>query len=198
VGSLGSQQSESSGWLSIADCEKRWLDLGSIYPDSRNLFLWLLDMGTLEVESLIRKATTIDRSWDLDDIVDVFTSISRALRNTTPTKARIWVKSLRKACVFPVRKSREDNLYSELLAPEDDSWFIADRPYFNGGFQGVVPLLAFSVSEIKSMSDLFISLSLDSRKLSKLSHSTIFPSGTIKHSPRDTLFFRSRVVFIKV
>jgi len=77
-----------------------------------------------------------------------------------------------------------------------DVWFIADRHHLRRSFEGVIPLLAFSVEDIGRMGLALKMLDVESRLLSKQVREETSVSG---HSWRDSLYtrkLRRKVKFI--
>jgi len=77
-----------------------------------------------------------------------------------------------------------------------DVWFIADRHHLRRSFEGVIPLLAFSVEDIGQMGLALEMLDVESRLLSKQVREETSVSG---HSWRDSLYtrkLRRKVKFI--
>ena len=77
-----------------------------------------------------------------------------------------------------------------------DIWFIADRHHLRRSFEGVIPLLAFSVEDIGRMGLALKMLDVESRLLSKQVREETSVSG---HSWRDSLYtrkLRRKVKFI--
>lgn len=147
----------------------------------------------------MKAARLIDRSWELAEISKHLIKISAGLRDATSSRARLWVGPLRKLAIFPTRLSQEVvEAYDKLVSSEDGAWFIADHSCFQQGFQGMVPLLAFSTAEIAKMSALLEWLGLEGRRLSIIAEENTFPVGRPTYSGRDTQFFRDRTLYISM
>jgi hypothetical protein len=186
--------------VSIKYCTKNRIDIAARYSGCRNLFHGLLGSGGNEIEPLVSAALMINSLWRLPDISKLLIRISTGLRDATSTRARLWIRPLRNEVVFPVKTTRDAKLqrYDKLVSPDGGTWFIADQAGFEDAFRGIAPLLAFSLAEITKLSPLFESLGLDSRRLSLIAEENTFPAGRPCYSVRETQFFRSRVLYIKL
>lgn len=162
-----------------------------LYPGCGDLYAWLLNTTKDDLNDLVAEATTIDDLWSVYDISTLFIRISVLLASKSPTKARVAVKPLRSCAIFPVCGLLQKKAFN-LMSAENRSWFIADRAELGHVFRGVAPLLAFTAIESKGMKCLLDAMGLRSRGLSTLCRKTIFPSGEIQYSARDTEFFRIR------
>ncbi|KAK4443440.1 hypothetical protein QBC34DRAFT_311031 [Podospora aff. communis PSN243] len=188
--------SRPGSWVTIDHCTKSRLDAGALYPSCSTFFHGLLGSDGRKIEPLIAAAALIDSSWKLAEISKHLIKISTGLRNATSARARLWLLPLRKLAIFPTRSSQEVKTYDRLVSVEDCAWFIADQRRFNRAFQGIVPLLAFSTTEIVRLGPLLVRLGLQSRKLSLAAVEKTFPSGRPTYSERDTQFFRNRTLYI--
>ncbi|CAH0046600.1 unnamed protein product [Clonostachys solani] len=180
VPSNGENFEQPVGWIDIAECAKRAIDPATIYPQSSELFKFLLADTVDEVEGLILKATSIDKSHSLEAIGQRFTSINAALASLSKGRIKQVMNQVQNSSIFPITLNREENSYGNLQSASALNWVVADRPHLRDSFAGKVPLLAFSPKEIHSLSNLLKAFNLDSRRLSKLTTSNdshIGPSG---------------------
>ena len=201
LGHRGPKVPRSSPWVTIKHCASNKIDVAALYPGCKTLFHGLLGGDGNEIESLVKIAETIKASWLLPDISRLLIKISMELRDATSSRSRLWIRPLRNKAIFPARTTSQlkgPGIYDALVSPEDSTWFIADQAGFDDAFRGIVPLLAFSLVEITKLGSLFQSLGLDSRRLSLATEENTFPVKPLTYSRRDTNFFRSRVLYIKL
>jgi hypothetical protein len=186
------------GWLNVDKCLQRKINLQAEYPQSSRLFRWVLATESLNVGSLVAKATLIDHSSKLEDIIQLFCEINKVLRVLSPRRAEHWVKVLQRRHIFPVTKKNSHLPYDDFRSPRDADWFIADRPHLRESFVGKVTLLALDVKDVDSIDDFLDILRLNSRRLSKVVQSRTEPKGKLKFCNSHTDFVRDRAEFIKV
>ncbi|KAI0849615.1 hypothetical protein F5Y00DRAFT_261400 [Daldinia vernicosa] len=196
TGPAQSSSRKSHSWLTIAECRRRKIDLGAIYPTCKGFFLWLVDVDTFEIDVVVAKAASIGPSWTLPRILEVFAELSCALRPMSPAAARRSVRPLRGKAIFPVNRSNQMASYV-FRSSEDTSWFIADRPHLVGSFAGKVPLLALAAEEIESISPLLVAMGLHTRQLNGIVERTYYPLGNPMVSSSDAQFFHARLAFVK-
>ena len=198
LNSKSSKDHQPIRWVTIDGCVRRKLDPKLEYPQSENLFQCLLSNGSLEVHSLVTKATMINRSYKLPAIVAIFSELNEALEGLSPSRAARALKPLHSKRILPVTKNRNSASYDGVVSMKDTSWFIADRPHLRESFFGKVPLLAFSVNELDAMKDFMKGMLLNPRRLSTTTCCRTTPKGPLKYIESLTHFVRARAGFINV
>ena len=196
LNSRSSKDHRPTRWVTIDGCVRKNIDPKLEYPRSDSLFQCLLSHGSLEIHSLVTKATMIDNSCKLSAIVAIFSQTNETLKGLSPSRAVRALKPLHSKRFLPVTKNRNSASYDGLVSMTDTSWFIADRPHLREGFLGKVPLLAFSMNELNAMEDFMKGLSLNSRRLSEITCCKTVPKGPLQYSPSLTDFVRARADFI--
>lgn len=196
VSAKGRKSDQSIGWISITECAKRNTDLATAYPQSQQLFKFLLADSKDTVERLIAKTTKIDRSHGLETIAELFAQINDALANLNQGRITHLMKQIQQSSIFPISRSIQAESYDDLQPIQAMDWLVADRPHLRASFAGQVPLLAFSPKRIHSLARLLSALKLDSRRLSRLTTSKDTPRGVLKLSESHTKYLRSRANFL--
>jgi len=196
VSSKGRKSNQPIGWVNITECAKRNIDLATAYPQSQKLFKFLLADSKDTVERLIARATRIDRSHDLETIVELFTQINEALQELNQGRITHLMKQIQQNSIFPISQGTEAESYDDLQPVQAMNWLVADRPHLRDSFAGKVPLLAFTPKQIHSLENFLTALKLDSRKLSRLTTSKDSPRGMLKLSESHTKYLRSRADFL--
>lgn len=187
---------EQVGWITIDECAKRVINLEARYPTCGHLFVIALGTKRTEMSQLLGDTDTINTSTGLDNILRIFTGISRAVEAMAPLKAIHAVKPLMGERIMPVRKPGSTSPY-DLVAPQDTDWFIADQMYLQVIFCDEVPLLAFSVDEMLGIKQLLQSLNLEQRKLSQCVQELSSAKEPFTHCNSYERFLRDRVAFIQ-
>jgi hypothetical protein len=159
----------------------------------------LLDIDGLKIDTAISQAMSIKASTESSEILKRFSDLSHCLSNMGVRKAANCVKQLRGKAIIPVvkRKESETDKQSSFVCPEDDFWFIADRPHLRDSFEGKIPLLIFSdPAQLLAIKDLLEALGLEERNLSTRVTTTSTPSHIVRWLRREEAF-DVRVPFIK-
>lgn len=182
-------------WATLKECAKRGINLEARYPTCRYLFGIVLGPEKIKISSLLANAESINLSTGLVDILRIFTIISRAIGTMNPLEAIRVVKPLMKKSIMPVRKP-ESTLPYDLVAPQDAEWFITDRMDLQVIFRDKVPLLAFSVDEMREIKKLLDSLDLSPRNLSQCVQERQTPKPPFDQCNSLEASLRGRVTFI--
>ncbi len=161
-------------------CLAQNITIENQYPSSSYLFRCLRSPSGDPITPLIAAATLISSTSSVDDVSRLFRKISKALKDVTPLQATQLLQPLWKRAVFPVTPVAESHANHRFLSLADESWFIADRPSMRKSFRGKVPLLAFSASEVASLTDLLRGLRLNNRLLSQLVTDSTRPVGQVR------------------
>lgn len=186
-------------WMTIDDCIRKKLDVQGQYPTCKRLMQNLLDIDGLKIDTAISQAMSIKASTESSEILKRFSDLSHCLSNMGVRKAANCVKQLRGKAIIPVvkRKESETDKQSSFVCPEDDFWFIADRPHLRDSFEGKIPLLIFSdPAQLLAIKDLLEALGLEERNLSTRVTTTSTPSHIVRWLRREEAF-DVRVPFIK-
>jgi hypothetical protein len=150
------------------------------YPDTKLLFRVIFAGGNQGRKGIVLDAQNISDSSDLEEISQIFTKMSDALRGLSKTKASALLKMIQDKRIYPIRRKEEQAGYDDLSDIGDSaSWFIADTDHLLDRFSGKVPLLAFTVTQVQDMEDLFNVLKLAQRKLSNLVKTETAAKGRI-------------------
>ncbi|KAI1388885.1 uncharacterized protein F4822DRAFT_443674 [Hypoxylon trugodes] len=187
----------SKSWLNATECAQRRTNIRNIYPTSKDLFLGIMGHGDRRVGALAIKARSIKQSSTLSDILGIFADINESLGDTSPSKARKLLKTIRSKAIFPIREKPNHNGFDKLLT-RNDSWFIADRPDLAKSFDGKIPLLALHAQDISTLEHFLEAWQLNSLRLSKLATMKSELLGGFVVSHRETDFIRNRSVFLRV
>ena len=150
-----------------------------------------------DIGRLLDQAKLIDKSTQLNTISILFGKISTMLKNLTPAKASIAVKTLRERQIFPIMKSGTLAGSRTLATSIDtDVWFIADRRYLHESFRGIVALLAFSAENLDGMHTFLEAMELKPRYLSESVECQTSPGGEVSFQNKYTKSLRAKAPFI--
>lgn len=196
VSSKGGKSDQSIGWVTITECAKRNIDIAAAYPQSEQLFKFLLADSKDTVEKLIARLTRIDQTHSLETIAELFVQINEALAELNKGRITHLKEQIQQKSIFPIIQSANAESYDELQSIQVMDWLVADRPHLRDSFVGKIPLLAFSPRQIHSLSRLLTALKLDTRRLSRLTTSKDSPRGLLKLSESHTKYLRSRASFL--
>ena len=191
-----SNNGQSTRWFTIDGCIRKNTKAISEYPESERLFQCLLSTGSRDIDSLVIKATKIDDSYPLADILAIFSRINEALKGLSRSRASRALKSLDSKRILPVTQNQHISSYDRFVSTKDTPWFIADRPHLQESFRGKVPLLAFSPDELEKMEGFIKGLFLNSRRLSEKTCCKTIPQGPLRYNRRLSDFVRVRAAFI--
>lgn len=183
-------------WVDIETCRRLKIDPAAQYPRSSNLFQCLLATGGLTLAELVQEAAGITPATDTQDILEIFTDISKTLPVISRKRASRTLKSLFSKPIFPVEMGKGTK--PRLMSLESKKWFIADRVHLRRAFLGIVNLLVFTPKELEAIEELIQVLGLNSRKLSVAVKSESLPSGELKFDHSRTRDFAMRSHFIEV
>ncbi|OCK83978.1 hypothetical protein K432DRAFT_463823 [Lepidopterella palustris CBS 459.81] len=185
-------------WLNTRECIQRGFSIEDEYPQSANLFQFLLATGKDKIGSLIAAASLINASSKLSQISEHFAKISKALIGLSPKKVIRAVQPLQRKPLFPIIKTEEKKAEFDSLCAlgKNTSWFVADLDHLRESFRGIVDLLAFKVEDLESMADLLKALNLESRKLSILVKTETGPKGTTHIHRSYTRSLQAKAPFI--
>ncbi|KAK0721152.1 hypothetical protein B0H67DRAFT_536144 [Lasiosphaeris hirsuta] len=187
-------------WTSTKECISKRLNIAGEYDQSSKLFKSLLATGSGQAGDAIQSLLLIDDTTSLSRITELFVKAGSSLGAMNSKKAASAAKALQNKPIFPIREMREEGGngpgFQSLKALGDASdWYIADRDHLAASFVGVVPLLAFSVDNLKDMKPLLDALQLERRKLSKMVKSDTVPSGKVSLHVERTEHLRARSQF---
>lgn len=171
--------SKSASWTNMRDCLVKNLAVESQYPSSSYLFRCLSSPVGDPIASIVATATLITTSSRLEDISRFFSSISKALKDVNTSQAAVLLRPLHKLSIFPITNGPGNCAYDRLVSMHDGSWLIADRPLLWESFHGKVPLLALSVEDLATSTDMLHVLRLDDRLISKLTTNQAHPVGRV-------------------
>ena len=191
-----SNNDQSTRWFTIDGCIRKNTKPNSEYPESERLFQCLLSTGSRDIDSLVIKATKIDDSYPLADILAIFSRINEALKGLSRSRATRALQPLDSKRFLPVTRHQHTPSYDRLVSTKDTPWFIADRPHLQESFRGKVPLLAFSPNELERMEGFIKGLYLNTRRLSEKTSCKTIPQGTLRYNRRLSDFIRVRAAFI--
>ncbi|RWA11758.1 hypothetical protein EKO27_g3340 [Xylaria grammica] len=153
-------------------CLKRVPRAGDHFSNHAGLFLGVLRLPQARLKAFLDEASQIQPTDSLKYIRDVFTEMARLISTSTASEfrsAQTGILKLRKHKMFPIwTRDKVGSQFDLVEITSDLGWYIADRPYLFEGFQGRLPLLAFSPHVISELGDLLRLLRLDGRMLSKL------------------------------
>jgi hypothetical protein len=156
-------------WVKSGDCLEAKVRIEEEYPDTKQLIRCIFAGGNQGRKGIVLDAQNISKSSDLEEISQIFKKMSEALRGLSKPKASSLLKMIQDKSIYPIRRKTEQAGYDDLSDLGDStSWFIADTDHFLDRFSGKVPLLAFTVTQVQDMEDLFNVLKLAPRKLSAL------------------------------
>ncbi|GAW15237.1 hypothetical protein ANO14919_046460 [Xylariales sp. No.14919] len=153
-------------------CLKRVPRARDHFSNHTGLFLGVLKLPQARLTAFLDEASQIQPTDSLKYIRDVFTEMARLISTSNASElrsAQAGILKLRKHKMFPIwTRDKVGSQFDLVEITSDLSWYIADRPYLFEGFQGRLPLLAFSPHVISELGDLLRLLRLDGRMLSKL------------------------------
>lgn len=198
VSSKGRKTDRATGWITIADCAQRNIDLSIEYPQSKKLFGFLLADSKDKVESLFAQASQINLSNSLDEILQLLLHVDEALVSLNKGRITHLMNKFKQHTIFPVTRTPGTGSYELLQSSIVLDWLIADRPHLRDSFAGKVPLLAFMPKEIHSLSNLLKAMNLDIRKLSTYAKGKEHARGLLKMAESHTKHLRSRANFLTV
>jgi hypothetical protein len=96
--------------------------------------------------------------------------------------------------IFPIRRQGSTDGFHKLVrARSSDKWFIADCTHFQQSFDGKLPLLALSASDVCQISRILKRARLGERLLSFAASGTCTASGKVSVEEAATNGFRSKV-----
>ncbi|EFW15019.1 hypothetical protein CPSG_08207 [Coccidioides posadasii str. Silveira] len=179
---IPSSDGEKPGtWLSPENCV--WNGPGSLirtprlknlYPDNiYKLFREILGVKDATLEHLLSEIENLSEKEAAPYVVRLFHDANK-LREERATETRLLSNWFDRK-IFPVYGTND--LY-HMSRISDQNWFIADRDHLRRAFSGRVPLLAFSVEEIKGLEHLMKLHPLKMRKLSSVTTEVLSSKGT--------------------
>ncbi|KMU77002.1 hypothetical protein CISG_06237 [Coccidioides immitis RMSCC 3703] len=179
---IPSSDGEKPGtWLSPENCV--WKGPGSLirtprlknlYPDNiYKLFREILGVKDATLEHLLSEIENLSEKEAAPYVVRLFHDANK-LGEEKATETRLLSNWFDRK-IFPVYGTND--LY-HMSRISDQNWFIADRDHLRRAFSGRVPLLAFSVEEIKGLEHLMKLHPLKMRKLSSVTTEVLSSKGT--------------------
>ncbi|KZM20137.1 hypothetical protein ST47_g8701 [Ascochyta rabiei] len=149
------RSSEPIGWLDVSEGSLLKDLIQSDYPQATRFFQGLLGGERLLLGPLLAKASRVDMLMNTAEIATLFANISDILGLMGQINVAKATKFIHDKPVLPIFKvsteSQDDNSYDSLVGNRDASWFIADRPHLYQSFKGKLPLLAFTVQQIRNL-----------------------------------------------
>lgn len=187
------------GWTTISHCIKLGIHLEKLYPRSAHLFRTLQATDSLGVDDIIGRLTLLSTGFSNDSLPSLVKSLaqlSKAIASLASLGVASTLDSLESKSIFPVSIGASSSS-PELRSPQDQNWYIADRPQLRDSFLGKVPLLDVPAYEADQMEDLFSCLGLCSRKLSVCVTTRKDLKGSVKLRAADTTILQSRAPFFE-
>jgi hypothetical protein len=196
-----SDESAQGRWKQLNNCVwrgpeflKSYVALKNIYPDNRRLFSGALKLRDMGMEHLIEDAKALCKNDALEYIGKVFFHMEQFLQDgATPDD----LSALRDSKIFPIALTRQIGEYDELEGQASSrDWFIADRQHLATSFMGVVPLLAFTVDEIRQMEKVLRAFGLERKLLSQVVKSVARTGGPVELNQKYTTTIRKKADFV--
>lgn len=149
-------------------CLQKTPCLSRYYPGLSFFFCGILQVQNGDINTLIGEAYQITGSDELSYISKLFLAIASELEERNEKLGKDTVQKFCQQWIFPVRDviSQSTYEYSLQRAHDSDIWFIADQRNLMEAFEGMAPLLSFSVEDVTKMTYLIKELGLESRLLS--------------------------------
>lgn len=178
-------------------CLRKTIWLSNHYPQLRAFFLGTLQLKDAYTKTLTEEVYQITAADDLKYISQLFLALALQLAKETEALDDEVVKSFCQRSIFPVKTATSQSTFDSLRAAQDsDIWFIADRRHLRQSFEGLLPLLAFTVEDIAEMGDLVKGLGLSHRLLSEAATETPTPEGRLEFDAIYTNSLRRKARFI--
>lgn len=200
----GSSGGVDSRWVKESECVwngpnylRKFHMLNKIYPGKAKLFEEVLTHPRANFEVLVSEVEDITKSTPLPWITNVFKDINKRLRAEEYESGELChLSRLIPMEIFPVNhESAETNFGNLCSGTIETEWYIADRLHLRSSFQGVIPLLAFTVGDILEMMPLILKSEFQSRLLSKAAVSKLITEGEVHHHEEYTKIFREKSEF---
>jgi hypothetical protein len=164
--------------------------LKDIYPQYESLFN-VLEVHDANIETLLQEAEAVSCSDDISYVSSLFIGIEKMLKED---KSGNISTDLVSRPIFPIRRrGSTDGFHKLVRACSSDKWFIADCSHFQRSFEGELPLLALSASDVCQISRILKRARLGERLLSFAASGTCTTSGKVSALEAATNEFRRKV-----
>lgn len=199
-----SQPSTGARWCRPTQCVweggnylKRTPVLRTQYEELHDFFCIVLRVKNESLVTVETELRQVEASDPVDYILDLFKAIGDFTEKAHGRIHHTIDASLKEQRIFPVTSTVLGSTFESLKAGlGSDVWLIADRHHLRQSFEGVVPLLAFEVSEIGRIASVLSAMGLESRLLSKRVEDVAKIDGNSRLHPRYTAYLRRKAKFI--
>lgn len=156
----------SPRWLKVKDCFwkapnclRSATSISDRYPDCALLFKNTLCLRDATAVDIVSELTALrPDETQIPHIKDLLFWLNDYVSQDHDLSLELLAK-LERSAVFPVYQFLHEQKETWFVT-FDDGWFIADRPTLRRAFEAKVPLLDFSLNEIRRMHHLFAKLEL--------------------------------------
>jgi len=131
--------------------------ISNLYPELQDLFCKILGVEPPDIGSLVRELADLAKGNPDDEKVKSFI---REINVLEPREAAL--DELKTSNILPVRIGNGH----PALKSVNDPFAIVDRPEYGEAFEGEVPMLCFSLEEVRSLRPFLFALGLEGRYMS--------------------------------
>ncbi|KAK4206208.1 heterokaryon incompatibility protein-domain-containing protein, partial [Rhypophila decipiens] len=198
-------ESPDGSWVKLQDCVwstmeclQKTTQLEKIYLSVSSLLREILKIPNAGMASVIAEIAKVSETDTLQYITGLFIVLGLYTMMNEKDVDLIGEALVHLRC-FPIVATEAEDEFDSLEGVQGRSlWFIADQPHLRSSFAGRIPLLAFSVNDMKTVMPLLRALqpSIDERKLSKMAKRIPAIRGATTYHAEYTDSLRAKAKFI--
>jgi hypothetical protein len=179
------------------ECLRKTPCLKDYYPDLKDFFCITLNLRDADISTLTKEARQITPFDDLAYIAKLFVAIAVQLPKYSPTKKHDSTEDLVSHRMFPIKNKTSGRAFEYLSRGlACDNWYIADREHLRQCFEGLIPLLAFSVEDVERIGELLKHLKFENRLLSSIARGMPKAKGAVELHTQYTACLRTKAKYI--
>lgn len=169
------------------------------YPRLGGFLSIALQVGNESLATVLAELRQITPSDGLEYVSQLFKAVNGNMKRVHGTCSSVDFDAMAKSHIFPITAAAAESSgsFDRLLSGEQyHVWFIADRHYLHRSFEGVIPLLAFSVEDVGRMGPALSMLGVENRLLSKQVKEETWATGSGRLDTSYTRNLRRRARFL--
>ncbi len=169
--------------------------LANRYRDCRSLFVTQLGLKNATVGDVVDELVALPISAPLSTRKDLLKALNEYLQHGSGL-SKNSIHLLKANRVIPVRDIADGGGKLRVMSYSRSRWYFADRQSLRDCFEGKVPLVDFTIDEVRGMSALIKEVGLEKRLLSEAHVETTEIVGDPIRDPKRTSDLRERAEYL--